>query len=275
VAVNNILLWSPSRDPLHPNYAFVESTIPFLHSLLSSPRYVVHLVAVAASDHELAQIQNLLSRTARLTQSGLDPRRILFCDSSDGKAAIVQRIAPHTHVDFDDAVIERVAHSVKRVVRVVPRRIRDRRQAAGTDESATMLLPPLPAAASTGKDWFGASPSASLTSMSTASIASVASGISHGVAGSAFSSITSNTASMPSACVAAAAASNTKQALSRRPSSIFSPSLTASPTVYGQSPTFSYTRSELQTAYATGEDVIEQLGNVHTVHSLVESGLLA
>ncbi|KAI9340789.1 hypothetical protein DFJ73DRAFT_605788, partial [Zopfochytrium polystomum] len=109
------ILWSPSRDPLHPNYAFIESAMPFLHSLVASPRYIVHLIAVISSDREQAQIQNLLTRTARLTQSGLDSRRILFCDTEEGKVHIVRHISPHTHVDSDDYVIEKVSQYVKRV----------------------------------------------------------------------------------------------------------------------------------------------------------------
>ncbi|KAJ1557617.1 hypothetical protein HK405_015573, partial [Cladochytrium tenue] len=122
-----VLMWNPSPDPAHPNFAFTESAIPYLHALVSSPRYVVHLVAVVSSDREQAQIRALLARSGLLGGSaanggaggaGLDSRRVLFCDTETGKAVMVRHIAPHTHVDADADGAAAVAPHVKRVVLV-------------------------------------------------------------------------------------------------------------------------------------------------------------
>jgi hypothetical protein len=70
---------------------------------VSSPRYIVHLIAVVSSDREQAQIQSLLlntiprssakrllaqssssSSSSSVSGGGLDTRRILFCQSGEG-----------------------------------------------------------------------------------------------------------------------------------------------------------------------------------------------
>ncbi|RKO86557.1 hypothetical protein BDK51DRAFT_39883 [Blyttiomyces helicus] len=117
LSLKNIALWNPSPDPLHPNHAFLESVVPFLHSLVSSPRWQVHLLMVVTCDEEEVQIRELLSASGLYT-AGLDPRRVLFCGSEEGKACIVRALEPAWHVDGDDDCVRKLAAFVPNIVRV-------------------------------------------------------------------------------------------------------------------------------------------------------------
>ncbi|KAJ3256180.1 hypothetical protein HK104_007104 [Borealophlyctis nickersoniae] len=115
--MKNIILWNPSPDPENPNHAFLESTLPFLTSLVSSPNYTITLIMVVSSDQEEEQIRSLLLSSGLYTH-GLDPRRVVFCETEEGKASIVRCVDPACHVESDDAVIKKVAPYVGTIVRV-------------------------------------------------------------------------------------------------------------------------------------------------------------
>ncbi|TPX69051.1 hypothetical protein SpCBS45565_g02669 [Spizellomyces sp. 'palustris'] len=117
ISMKNIVVWNPSPDPTTPNHAFRESALPFLHSLVSNPSNQVHLIMVVTSDQEEAQVRTLLHSSGLYT-AGLDPRRVVFCSTEEGKAHIVRHIEPHVHVDSCDDVIKRLAPFVGRIIRV-------------------------------------------------------------------------------------------------------------------------------------------------------------
>ncbi|KAJ1557690.1 hypothetical protein HK405_015396, partial [Cladochytrium tenue] len=267
ISVKNVLMWNPSPDPAHPNFAFTESAIPYLHALVSSPRYVVHLVAVVSSDREQAQIRGLLARSGLLGGSaangggggaGLDSRRVLFCDTETGKAVVVRHIAPHTHVDADAAAAAAVAPHVKRVVLVV------RPAAAATAAAAAAAAPPPRRP--------GSPEAPSLASASNSSIASAASSMAAGAA--------IVPASLPNPLAGSRPAGG-GGSLHRRTSSV------ASLTLLAQQQQSSYplpldaaahsltasTPSSITLSSSTNS-ALDRFTNVITVPSLLESGLL-
>ncbi|KAJ3322759.1 hypothetical protein HDU76_013808 [Blyttiomyces sp. JEL0837] len=134
ISVQNVILWNPSPDPTHPNYAFNESALPYLQQLSQSPRYIIHLIAVVSSDAEESQITNLLSSSG-LFDMGLDHRRVIFCESEEGKRHIVRHLEPFTHVDSNDETLVAVAPFVRRCVRV--RRMRGGRGSGSGSRSIT------------------------------------------------------------------------------------------------------------------------------------------
>ncbi|TPX37024.1 hypothetical protein SmJEL517_g00808 [Synchytrium microbalum] len=118
ISAKNIIFWNPSKDPSHPNYAFLEGAIPTLSAILASGLYDVHLIIVVeGGDVEAAQITSLMASSG-LAAAGLDSRRVLFCDTEEGKSHIVRHIEPQVHIDSNDDVISRLAPFINRIVRV-------------------------------------------------------------------------------------------------------------------------------------------------------------
>ncbi|KAJ3036930.1 hypothetical protein HK097_003671 [Rhizophlyctis rosea] len=117
ISMKNIILWNPSPDPQTPNHAFIESTLPFLFSLVSSPHYQVHLIMVVSSDKEQQHIERIL-HSSKLYSNGLDKGRVLFCETEEGKAHIVRSISSVIHVDNNDEVVRLVSPHVGVVLRV-------------------------------------------------------------------------------------------------------------------------------------------------------------
>ncbi|KAJ3044002.1 hypothetical protein HDV00_003530 [Rhizophlyctis rosea] len=117
ISMKNIILWNPSPDPQTPNHAFIEGALPFLLALVSSPYYIVHLIMVVSSDKEQQYIERLLQKS-NLYTSGLDKRRVLFCETEEGKAHIVRSISPALHMDNNDSVIRMVSPFVNVALRV-------------------------------------------------------------------------------------------------------------------------------------------------------------
>ncbi|TPX47634.1 hypothetical protein SeMB42_g00418 [Synchytrium endobioticum] len=117
ISAKNIIFWNPSKDPEHPNYAFLEGAIPTLSSILQSDHYDIHIIIVVESDLEVSQITNLMNSSG-LAAAGLDSRRVLFCATEEGKSHIIRHIEPAIHIDSNDDVISRLAPFVNRIVRV-------------------------------------------------------------------------------------------------------------------------------------------------------------
>ncbi|KAJ3183722.1 hypothetical protein HDU85_002151 [Gaertneriomyces sp. JEL0708] len=144
MSLKNIVLWNPSPDPQNPNHAFRESALPFMHSLVSSGLYEVYLIAVVNSDLEERQIQRLL-HSSGLYASGLDPRRVLFCSTEEGKGHIVRHIEPRIHVESNDTVIRKLSPHVDKIIRV-KRSMRSRRTSILSmgGSSQSLLRGPIP-----------------------------------------------------------------------------------------------------------------------------------
>ncbi|KAI8806742.1 hypothetical protein BJ742DRAFT_350440 [Cladochytrium replicatum] len=120
ISVKNIILWNPSPDPRNPNYAFNEALLPYLQKLYASQLYDIYLITVVSSDKEEEQITELLSSsTSGLVSNGLDPRKILFCETEEGKSHIVRHIEPHIHVESMDAALLKLVGHVPKLIRIL------------------------------------------------------------------------------------------------------------------------------------------------------------
>ncbi|KAJ1653358.1 hypothetical protein IWQ61_006500 [Dispira simplex] len=119
VYLNNTLIWNPSQDPQCPNYAFKLNAIPLLH--IMSEYFDVYCIAQIRSTAEQADIRQLLDpgrRSQPTTHAPsvsadndnapetMDPRKLLFCQTTKGKVHIVRHLQPLVHVDADlDSVV--------------------------------------------------------------------------------------------------------------------------------------------------------------------------
>ncbi|KAJ3072654.1 hypothetical protein HDU98_003177 [Podochytrium sp. JEL0797] len=118
ISIANIIMWNPSTDKAHPTFAFHPESLRFLTQLLQSPlRPTVTLIATVSSKEQEDQIMHLLDSNA-LFSKGLDERRVLFCDTVQGRVHLVKHLGSLVHVDDDDQVLMDLLPHVKRLIRV-------------------------------------------------------------------------------------------------------------------------------------------------------------
>ncbi|KAI9003881.1 hypothetical protein DFJ74DRAFT_647119 [Hyaloraphidium curvatum] len=125
ISAKDIILWNASPDPESPNLGFLPQAAPFLHALLRSNAYDLHLITESASAAERDAVLELL-RSAGLEASGLDFRKVLFCSSAEGRAHMVRHLEPHVHVEpagrSEPEAVAGLWKHVPRVIRVVKAR---------------------------------------------------------------------------------------------------------------------------------------------------------
>ncbi|CAG8438274.1 3698_t:CDS:2 [Scutellospora calospora] len=97
ISMKNTLLWNPSPDPDNPNHAFFENIIPFLNRL--SQLYVIYLVCPVSSIQEKEQILTLLRNAQQFSNDVIDERRVLFCETEEGKIHIIRHLETNVHVE--------------------------------------------------------------------------------------------------------------------------------------------------------------------------------
>ncbi|CAG8513118.1 4498_t:CDS:2 [Acaulospora colombiana] len=97
ISMKNVLLWNPSPDPEAPNHAFYENIIPFLNHL--AQLYVIHLVCPVDSSQEREQILCLLRNANLFSSNVIDERRVLFCETQEGKIHIIRHLEANVHVE--------------------------------------------------------------------------------------------------------------------------------------------------------------------------------
>ncbi|CAB4433399.1 unnamed protein product [Rhizophagus irregularis] len=88
--MKNTLLLNPSSDLDSPNHAFIENIVPFLHQL--SKIYVIHLICPVSSEQEKQQILGRLRNSKLFSSKVIDERRVLFCESDQGKIHIIRKL---------------------------------------------------------------------------------------------------------------------------------------------------------------------------------------
>ncbi|CAG8496999.1 hypothetical protein C2G38_2120406 [Gigaspora rosea] len=97
ISMKNTLLWNPSSDPDNPNHAFFENIIPFLNQL--AQLYVIYLVCPVSSTQEKEQILTLLRNAQQFNNNVIDERRVLFCETEEGKIHIIRHLETNVHVE--------------------------------------------------------------------------------------------------------------------------------------------------------------------------------
>ncbi|CAG8773349.1 19910_t:CDS:2, partial [Racocetra persica] len=97
ISMKNTLLWNPSSDPDNPNHAFFENIIPFLNQL--AQLYVIYLVCPVSSIQEKEQILTLFRNAQQFSNNVIDERRVLFCETEEGKIHIIRHLETNVHVE--------------------------------------------------------------------------------------------------------------------------------------------------------------------------------
>lgn len=117
ISLDKIILWNPSRDPAVPNYAFVEAVVPQLRKLCE--KYDIYLIATASNPKEQAQIEHLIYTSDLARRNELDIRKVVFCQTPEGRSHIVRHIEPHVHVDSEAAVVNLLRLSISRLILIL------------------------------------------------------------------------------------------------------------------------------------------------------------
>ncbi|KAJ3373447.1 hypothetical protein GGF31_000880 [Allomyces arbusculus] len=115
VTLRNTALWSPSADPLRPNYAFMEGAKAALaRALAADARIELHILAMVASPAETDAILRLLATAGLLAHvprdrvhlvqleagatRGISPTRGLTATART-KIQLLEQIRPHLHIE--------------------------------------------------------------------------------------------------------------------------------------------------------------------------------
>jgi hypothetical protein len=81
------------------------------------PSFDIYLVMRVTTDAEQSQISTLLASSG-LYAAGLDSRKIIYCDTEEGVAHIVKHLQPNIHVERAERIIEMVASTVDRIIKI-------------------------------------------------------------------------------------------------------------------------------------------------------------
>ncbi|CAG8517929.1 761_t:CDS:2 [Ambispora leptoticha] len=115
ISLKDTLVWNPSNDPDSPNYAFVENILPLLQVLTKS--YDIHLVAPVKNEPEKEQILSLFRNADLFSPIGIDERKVLFCETEEGKIHIVRHLESSVHIEGGSAeTVDLVRGFVERIV---------------------------------------------------------------------------------------------------------------------------------------------------------------
>jgi hypothetical protein len=114
-----------------PNFAFKEGIVPWLRHLLQKYPVELTLLSHVHSPLEESQIKDLFFKSG-LYELGLDPRRVLFCDSEEGLYHMIRHLEPSIHLDSDHGRLENLKAFVPRRVWISPR-------GTGSDDSALVV----------------------------------------------------------------------------------------------------------------------------------------
>ncbi|KAJ3354870.1 hypothetical protein GGF32_002351 [Allomyces javanicus] len=115
VTLRNTALWSPSADPLRPNYAFMEGAkVALTRALAADARIELHVLAMVASPTETDAVLRLLATAGLLAHvprdrvhlvqleagatRGISPTRGLTA-TARAKIQLLEQIRPHLHIE--------------------------------------------------------------------------------------------------------------------------------------------------------------------------------
>ncbi|KNE57008.1 hypothetical protein AMAG_02768 [Allomyces macrogynus ATCC 38327] len=115
VTLRNTALWSPSADPLRPNYAFMEGAkVALTRALAADARIELHVLAMVASPAETDAVLRLLATAGLLAHvprdrvhlvqleagatRGISPTRGLTA-TARAKIQLLEQIRPHLHIE--------------------------------------------------------------------------------------------------------------------------------------------------------------------------------
>jgi len=87
----------------------------------------VYLITEVNSDEQEEYFKNLL-RSSCLIQAGLDPLKILFCSSQEGRRHMVRQLEPALHIDANEEVATNLQPYIAELVVIVGDALNGKRQ---------------------------------------------------------------------------------------------------------------------------------------------------
>jgi len=96
-----VVVWNPTPSLQSPLYAFIESSLPHLLTLLKDTSLQIHLLIHCPPDHHSTIIDLLSTSLLFNPESNLDPRRVLFCEFKESIQWLVRGVESDLHIDSD------------------------------------------------------------------------------------------------------------------------------------------------------------------------------
>lgn len=79
----------------------------------------LYVISRIADDEGEATIRSALE-AAGVFAAGMDPRKVLFCETADGRVSVVRQLEPHLHIDRRADIITSLQRFIKFVALVTP-----------------------------------------------------------------------------------------------------------------------------------------------------------
>jgi len=100
----------------HNKWVLAPTALSFFVSLLAARRSPeLFLITQVSSDQEEAYFAGLIQESG-LVQHGLDPRKILFCSTSEGRRHMVRQLDPLLHIDANPTVIQELQPHISELI---------------------------------------------------------------------------------------------------------------------------------------------------------------
>ncbi|CAO3650197.1 unnamed protein product [Cunninghamella blakesleeana] len=126
ISLKNTVLWNPSSDVSSPNHAFHEHGHELLLELMK--QHDVYIIIHVNDEEQKEQMENLLENAG--LEPMMDPRKVLFCSTEEGKIHLVRHLEPHIHIEggweYDDGedIIRKLRPFIPKLIWVITKRRR-------------------------------------------------------------------------------------------------------------------------------------------------------
>ncbi|KAI9303375.1 hypothetical protein BJ944DRAFT_268521 [Cunninghamella echinulata] len=140
ISLKNTVLWNPSSDVTSPNHAFHEHGHELLSELVK--QHDVYIIIHVNNEEQKEHMEHLLEN-ANINQ--LDPRKVLFCSTEEGKIHLVRHLEPQIHIeggweeDDGEDIIRKLRPFIPKLIWVITKR---RRSSFNTSKKQQQSLKP-------------------------------------------------------------------------------------------------------------------------------------
>ncbi|CAO3653235.1 unnamed protein product [Cunninghamella echinulata] len=135
------VLWNPSSDVTSPNHAFHEHGHKLLSELVK--QHDVYIITHVNNEEQKEHMEHLLEN-ANINQ--LDPRKVLFCSTEEGKIHLVRHLEPQIHIeggweeDDGEDIIRKLRPFIPKLIWVITKRRRSSFNTSSTKKQLPLKL---------------------------------------------------------------------------------------------------------------------------------------
>lgn len=113
LCLNDIVI-KITNDKEHTVYLIENSLEPFYKLCMLSELFVIAQITSDIQERSIVE----LFKSLDIFKKGLKEHRLMFCDTSSGRASMIRQLSPLTHVDSDETVIKTLTGKIPNLVQI-------------------------------------------------------------------------------------------------------------------------------------------------------------